>query len=79
MKNIIILFSIVFFIACNSKKVAVESKASETKQEIKQEIKKEVKQVPRKITAKKNEDGYLIGVANKESFTDDSFKTYRCA
>jgi thiol-disulfide isomerase/thioredoxin len=76
MKNIIILFSIVFFIACNSKKVAVESKASETKQEIKQEIKKEVKQVLRKITAKKNEDGYLIGVANKESFTDDSFKNW---
>ncbi|TXD52658.1 MULTISPECIES: thioredoxin family protein [unclassified Polaribacter] len=72
MKNILFFFSLILFTACNSNKNAVKSKTTETTQA----IIKEVKQPPRIITAKKNTDGYLIGIANKESFSDDSFKTW---
>ncbi len=73
MKNILILFLTGILAACSSNKVAVEaSKVEETKEV----IKKEVVQVVREITAKKDTNGYLIGVANKESFSDDSFKTW---
>ena len=69
MKNLIIILSTVIFIACNSNKTAVENKTSEVTEEI-----EEVQIATREITAKKDEKGYLIGVANKESFEDDAFK-----
>lgn len=70
MKNILIVFLITILTACSSTKKVVETKTAETK---KVEVKK-VKQVAREITAKKDANGYLIGVANKESFQDDAFK-----
>jgi thiol-disulfide isomerase/thioredoxin len=69
MKNLILILSTVIFIACNSNKTAVENKTSEVTEEI-----EEVEKVTREITAKKDERGYLIGVANKESFEDDAFR-----
>lgn len=66
MKYTIILFYTIVFLACNSNKTTVKNENTETNQEVVQE--------PREITAKKNESGYLIGVANKESFQDPSFK-----
>jgi thiol-disulfide isomerase/thioredoxin len=66
MKNIIILLSIILFTACNTKKNVVQNKKAGAQEK--------VVKMTREITAKKNEKGYLIGVANKESFSDNSFK-----
>lgn len=72
MKNILIVFLIAILTACTSTKTVVKTETVETK---KVEVKK-VKQIAREITAKKDANGYLIGVANKESFTDDAFKEW---
>ncbi|WP_339662978.1 thioredoxin family protein [uncultured Polaribacter sp.] len=72
MKKILIVFLIAILAACNTTKKVVEAETVEPK---KTEVKK-VKQIAREITAKKDADGYLIGVANKESFTDDAFKEW---
>ena len=68
MKNILILFSTVLFLACNSSKTSVENK--------KAEIEKIVREKASEVTAKKNERGYLIGIANRESFNYAPFKTW---
>ncbi len=68
MKNLLLLVSIIIFIACNSNKTAIDN----NKTTIKQVLRKKAKEV----TAKKNDRGYLIGIANKESLTDASFKSW---
>jgi thiol-disulfide isomerase/thioredoxin len=70
-KNILILFLIGILTACNSNKAVVETSKVEEKKEV---IRKEVVQAPRRITARKDTNGYLNGVANKDSFRDESFK-----
>jgi thiol-disulfide isomerase/thioredoxin len=70
-KNILIFFLIGILTACNSNKAVVETSKVEEKKEV---IRKEVVQAPRRITARKDTNGYLNGVANKDSFRDESFK-----
>ena len=70
MKNIFALAFLVLFSSCNTTKTVVENKKTE-------EIKKEVEQeVVQEITAKKDASGHLVGIANKESFADASFKPW---
>jgi thiol-disulfide isomerase/thioredoxin len=71
MKNILILFLVTFFLACSANKKIVETTI--VKKE-KNEKKKPIQKLAREVTAKKNASGYLIGITNKESFQDDSFK-----
>lgn len=66
MKNLCILFSTVIFMACNTSKTTVENK--------KAAIQEVVREKANEVTAKKNDRGYLIGIANKDSFTDESYK-----
>ena len=73
MKNILTFFLIGMLAACNSNKTAVETNKTA---EIKEVIQKEVVQALRLITAKKDTNGYLSGIANKNSFKDDSFKSW---
>jgi thiol-disulfide isomerase/thioredoxin len=73
MKNILILFLITFFLACSSNKKIVETTTVETE---KVEKKKPIRKLAREVTAKKDASGYLNGIANKESFQDDSFKRW---
>jgi thiol-disulfide isomerase/thioredoxin len=68
MKNILILFSTIIFVACNSSKTSVENK--------KAAIKEIVREKAKEVNAKKNDRGYLIGIANKESFMDASYKPW---
>jgi len=67
MRNIILLFLLTFFAACNTTKKVVKTNTIETKK---------VKQIAREITAKKDANGYLTGIANKETFKDDAFKDW---
>lgn len=73
MKNILTFFLIGMLAACSSNKTTVETNKTA---EIKEVIQKEVVQAPRLITAKKDTNGYLSGIANKDSFKDDSFKSW---
>ena len=68
MKNLLLLFLTVFFIACNANKAVIETK--------KEEVKKIVRTKAKEVTAAKNDRGYLIGIANKASFADASFKPW---
>tara|TARA_R110002126_G_scaffold72364_1_gene180851 strand:- start:5049 stop:5636 length:588 start_codon:yes stop_codon:yes gene_type:complete len=68
MKNILILASAIILSACNSSKTAIETK--------KEEIQKIVRTKAKQVTAAKNDSGYLIGIANKASFADASFKPW---
>ena len=52
--------------ACNTSKTSVENK--------KAAIKEIVREKANAVTAVKNDRGYLIGIANKDSFTDESYK-----
>lgn len=72
-KKSIILFLATFIFACNSSKTIIDDSAVKTKDVI-EEQKEPVEKVIREITAKKDANGYLIGVANKASFKDDAFK-----
>jgi thiol-disulfide isomerase/thioredoxin len=73
----IILLAILMF-ACSTSKKTVETTAVETKkiESTIGTIKNQYPQKIRKITAKKDTNGYLSGVANKDSFQDDSFKDW---
>lgn len=71
MKNVFILFCITLFFACNSSKTAVENKKTEVAK-----VKEIIRVKANEVNAKKNERGYLIGIANKASFTDTPFKTW---
>jgi thiol-disulfide isomerase/thioredoxin len=66
MRNLCILLSTVIFMACNTSKTSVENK--------KAAIKEIVREKANAVTAVKNDRGYLIGIANKDSFTDESYK-----
>lgn len=72
MKNILILFLVTVFTACNSNKTVVET----TKVETKKEVVNKYKHIVKEVNAKKDASGYLIGIANKDSFTDDAFKDW---
>jgi thiol-disulfide isomerase/thioredoxin len=74
MKNTIILFLTALFISCGSSQNMVPTSLVKTKKEEQKTVQKEIKKVAVAITAKKDTNGYLVGVANKESFTDESFK-----
>tara|TARA_B110000503_G_C7049865_1_gene371844 strand:+ start:189 stop:794 length:606 start_codon:yes stop_codon:yes gene_type:complete len=71
MKNILFLFLVTLFLACSVNKKIVETTTVETD---KVEKKKPIRKLAREVTAKKDVSGYLNGIANKESFQDDSFK-----
>lgn len=71
MKNILILFLVTFFLACSTSKKIVETTTVAIE---KVEKKKPIRKLAREVTAKKDASGYLIGIANKESFKEDSFK-----
>lgn len=64
MKNSVIIFLATFIFACSAHKKIIETSSGETKKNA------------REITAKKDTNGYLIGIANKESFQDASFKEW---
>lgn len=72
MKKTLIVFLIAILGACNTTQKIVDSEIIEPKKE----AVKKVKQIAREVTAKKDADGYLTGIANKESFTDDAFKEW---
>ena len=75
MKKILFLSLVTLLAACNSVKKATETNTTETEQvEVQKVVPKKVKQIAREITAKKDANGYLIGIANKESFQDEAFK-----
>jgi thiol-disulfide isomerase/thioredoxin len=68
MKNLIILFSTVILMACNSSKTTVENNSAELEEIVREKAKE--------VTAKKNDRGYLIGIANRDSFNYDPFKNW---
>jgi thiol-disulfide isomerase/thioredoxin len=72
MKKIILVALIGIFTACNSAKPISEK----TKVETKKEELDSYKHIVKEVNAKKNEDGYLVGIANKDYFTDDAFKEW---
>ncbi|UAN00093.1 thioredoxin family protein [Polaribacter litorisediminis] len=77
MKNTFLLLLIVLGLACNSSKTTAEKKiVIENKTENIIKIKEIVRQKAKPITAQKNDRGYLIGIANKSSFADASFKPW---
>jgi thiol-disulfide isomerase/thioredoxin len=75
MKKILFLSLVTLLAACNSTKKVTETNTIETeKVEVQKAAPKKVKQVAREINAKKDADGYLTGIANKETFQDEAFK-----
>ena len=73
MKNISILFFTILLSACNANKTAVENNTEiEEKIEV-VEVKEVVRQKAPVANATKNDRGYLIGIANREMFNDDSY------
>ena len=71
MKNIAFILLTALTISCNSTKKTVETKTVE--KEIIQEI---IREKAKEVTAVKNDRGYLIGIANKESFADAAYKSW---
>lgn len=75
MKKILFLSLVTILVACNSAKKVTETNTIETeKVKVQKVAPKRVTQIAREITAKKDANGYLIGIANKESFQDEAFK-----
>lgn len=54
--------------ACNSSKTTVENNSAELEEIVREKAKE--------VTAKKNDRGYLIGIANRDSFNYDPFKKW---
>lgn len=76
-KNTFLLLLIVLGVACNSSKTTAEKKiVIENKTENIIKIKKIVREKAKPVTAQKNDRGYLIGIADKSSFEDPSFKPW---
>lgn len=69
MKYTVLLLSTIIFMACNTSKSVVENNKVVIVEEIAREKAAEV-------TAEKNDRGYLIGIANKESFADEAYKSW---
>lgn len=57
--------------ACNSSKSSVENKKV-----VVDEVEVFEREKAAEVTAEKNDRGYLIGIANRESFTDDAYKSW---
>lgn len=74
MKNTIILILTALFISCGTSQNITQTTLVKSKKEEPKIIKKEIKKVVKAITAKKDTNGYLVGVANKDSFSDEAFK-----
>lgn len=76
-KNTFLLLLTIVCWSCNSSKPTAEKKVViENKTVIENKIKEIVKEKAKPVNAQKNDRGYLIGVANKSSFTDVSFKPW---
>lgn len=77
-KNSILIFLTTFIFACSSNKKIIETQSKESKKVEKKLVEKKepIQKIAREITAKKDKNGYLIGIANKESFQDASFKEW---
>ena len=75
-KNIAVTLLAINMLACSTSKKIAETTAVETEKVVNKigVDKNRYLQITRKITAKKDANGNLIGVANKDSFQDDSFK-----
>lgn len=71
MKYTLILFSTIIFMACNTSKSSVDSKKVAV-----DEVEEIAREKAAEVTAEKNDRGYLIGIANRESFTDDAYKSW---
>lgn len=71
MKYTVLLFSTIFFMACNTSKSSVENKKV-----VINEVEEIVREKAAEVTAEKNDRGYLIGIANKESFADEAYKSW---
>jgi len=69
MKNVFTFFIITLLLGCNSSKTSVENTKTEA---IK--VKEIIREKAKEVNAKKNERGYLIGIANKTSFNYTPFK-----
>ena len=77
MKNTFLLLLTIVCLSCNSSKTITEKKiVIENKTVIENKIKEIAKEKAKPVNAQKNDRGYLIGVANKSSFTDTSFKPW---
>lgn len=75
LKKITLLLAIVAFISCNTSKTTVTNKEKEvTKEAVK--VKEYVKIKAKEANATKNDRGYLIGFADKNSFADDAYKSW---
>ncbi|EAQ42572.1 thioredoxin family protein [Polaribacter sp. MED152] len=73
MKNISILFFTILLSACNANKTAVENNTEiEEKIEV-VEVKEVVRQKAPAANATKNDRDYLIGIANREMFNENSY------
>ncbi len=71
MKNVFIFFLSIALFSCNANKKIVETKT------VKKPVKKEIiRTLATAASAKKNNRGYLIGFADRESFKDDSYKSW---
>ncbi|MGK0413315.1 MAG: thiol-disulfide isomerase/thioredoxin [Polaribacter sp.] len=76
-KNTFLLLLIMICLSCNSSKTTTEKKiVIENKTVIENKIKEIVREKAKPVNAQKNDRGYLIGVANKSSFEDASFKPW---
>ena len=71
MKYTLILFSTIIFMACNTSKTSVDSKKV-----VIDEVEVIEREKAAEVNAEKNDRGYLIGIVNKESFTDDAYKSW---
>lgn len=71
MKYTVLLFSTIFFMACNISKSSVENKKV-----VINEVEEIEREKAAEVTAEKNDRGYLIGIANKESFADEAYTSW---
>lgn len=71
MKYTLVLFSTIFLMACNSSKSSVENKKVNI-----EKVEVIAREKAAEVNAEKNDRGYLIGIVNKESFTDDAYKPW---
>ncbi|WP_026776562.1 thioredoxin family protein [Polaribacter sp. Hel_I_88] len=71
MKYTLILLSTIIFMACNTSKTSVDSKKV-----VIDEVEVIEREKAAEVNAEKNDRGYLIGIVNKESFTDDAYKSW---
>lgn len=71
MKYTVLLLSTIIFMACNTSKSVVENNKV-----VIDEVEEIAREKAAEVTAEKNDRGYLIGIANKESFADEAYKSW---